>query len=301
MELRQLKYFVKVAEYLSFSKASKSLFVSQSTLSQQIHQLEQEMNTTLFQRDSHSVSLTEAGEELLPYAMQTLHSADTCFDRIHDLQELLTGTLNIGVTYSFSPILTETLLTFMNKYPKVKLNITYKPMSELMDMLRARELDFVLAFKPTMRYEGIESHVLFDTQLSAIVSEHHPLAKAKSIKFSDLERYEIALPAAGLQARSAFDKLQTKYFSDLKVRIELNEVNILLKLIRQSSLVTILSESAIHNEEGMKAIPINTPGNETEGCVHMLSNVYRKHSMQKFIRLLEESNAVRERRRDWLY
>ena len=300
MELRQLKYFVKVAECLNFSKASKLLFVTQSTLSQQIRQLEQELNTTLFERDSHSVSLTEAGKELLPHAISTLHSANACFDHIHDLQELLTGTLNIGVTYSFSPILTETLLTFMNQYPKVKLNIYYKPMTELMEMLQQRDLDFVLAFKPTTRYEGVESHVLFENNLVAIVNENHTLADKESVTLQDLQRYDIALPATGLQARNTFDELQSKYFAELKVRIELNEVNILLKLIKQSQLVTILAEATIHNETGIKAIPIKSVGNEMEGCVHMLSSTYRKHSMQEFIKILSESNAVRERRHNWL-
>ena len=300
MELRQLKYFVKIAETLNFSKASKSLYVTQSTLSQQISQLEQEMDTPLFQRNTHSVSLTEAGKILLPYAILTIHSAETCFDRMQDLKDLLTGTLNIGVTYSFSPILTETLLTFMNKYPKVKLNIFYKPMADLMDMLRHRELDFVLAFKPSTRYEGIESHILFDNHLVAIVNVDHALANKKSVTMADLEHYDIALPATGLQARSAFDKLRSRYITELNIRIELNEVNILLKLIKQSELVTILSEATIHNEQGVKAIPIDLDGNEMEGCVHMLSNVYRKQSMQAFIRMLGESNAVRERRHIWL-
>ena len=66
MEIRQLKYFVKTAETLNFSEAAKSLFITQSTLSHQIRQLELELNAQLFQRDSHSVSLTEVGEELLP-------------------------------------------------------------------------------------------------------------------------------------------------------------------------------------------------------------------------------------------
>ena len=66
MELRQLKYFVKVAGNLSFSEAAKNLCVTQSTLSQQIKQLEGELGTQLFIRTSHSVELTEAGKELLP-------------------------------------------------------------------------------------------------------------------------------------------------------------------------------------------------------------------------------------------
>lgn len=300
MEIRQLKYFVKTAQTLNFSEAAKSLFITQSTLSHQIRQLEIELDAQLFQRDSHSVSLTEVGEELLPYAIKTIDAACTCIERIHDVQQLLTGTLNIGVTYSFSPILTETLVTFMKTYPHVKLNITYKPMEDLMDLLKQRKLDFVLAFKPCTRYEGIESHLLFDNHLAAIVRDTHPLAQKDKVRFSDLEHYDIALPAKGLQARNAFDRFQAKYFNQIKVRLELNEVNILLKLIKQTDLVSILSEATIYNEQGVKAITLDFPENEMEGCVHMLKDSYRKNSAQEFIRLLSESNAVRERIHDWL-
>lgn len=300
MELRQLKYFVKAAEMLNFSEAAKSLYITQSTLSQQIRQLEAEMNVQLFQRNSHEVRLTEAGEELLPYAKKTLRSAETCTDRIRDLQCLLTGTLNIGVTYSFSPILTETVLAFMKKYPDVKLNIYYKTMTELMEMLERSEVDFVLAFKPTRRHEQIESHIMFDNHLAAIVRPDHPLARKEKVTYSDLEKYEFALPSKGLQARNTFDMLFSERDYHFKVRIELNEVNILLKLIKGSNLVTILSEATIHNEKDVKAIPIDVPENEMEGCIHTLKNAYRKHSASEFIRLLSESNAIRERIRNWL-
>ena len=167
MELRQLKYFVKVAGNLSFSEAAKNLCVTQSTLSQQIKQLEGELGTQLFIRTSHSVELTEAGKELLPLAIATIHSAESCKDRIADLNALSVGTLNIGVTYSFSPILTETLITFMKMYPSIKLNIFYKPMAELMEMLQEREVDFLLAFRPTRSIEGVESHILFQNWLNS--------------------------------------------------------------------------------------------------------------------------------------
>ena len=97
MELRQLKYFVKTAETLNFSEAAKASFVTQSTLSQQIKQLEQELDTALFVRDSHSVVLTESGAQLLPYAKQTLQCAGACIDRVRDLKEMLSGSLNIFI------------------------------------------------------------------------------------------------------------------------------------------------------------------------------------------------------------
>ena len=67
MELRHLKYFATVAKSLNFSDAAKRLFVTQGTLSQQIKQFEAEIGAQLFDRNRHSVTLTEAGEELLPH------------------------------------------------------------------------------------------------------------------------------------------------------------------------------------------------------------------------------------------
>lgn len=299
MELRQLRYFAKAAETLNFSDAAKALNIAQSSLSQQIKQLEDELGVQLFMRNSHSIRLTEAAEVILPFALRTIHDAEACADRIRDLQKLLTGTLNIGVTYSFSPILTETVVSFMKLYPRIKLNIIYKPMSELMDLLGKRELDFVLAFKPTQPVVGVESHFLFQNSLSAVVRTTHPLASKEKISLSELMNYELALPSKGLQARNALDNLITDY-SDFHIRIELNEVNILLKLIRQTSLVTVLAEDSIYSERDVKAVPLDVPDNEMTGCVHILKDTYHKQSMKEFVRLLSESLAVKKRQNSWI-
>lgn len=299
MELRQLKYFAKVAETLNFSEAAKMLCITQSTLSQQIKQLENELDTPLLIRSSHKVTLSEAGELILPHVRRVIYEAESCADRINDLNKLASGSLSIGVTYSFSPILTETLLLFMKQYPKIRLDIYYKPMNELMELLKERVVDFVLAFKPTQSIEGVESHILFQNYLAAIVSEHHPLASKEKVTVAELRTYDLALPSKGLQARNIFDSIISAH-DPLRVRIELNEVNILLKLIRQSMLVTVLAEATIHNETGVKAVPLDIPENEMAGCVHILKDTYRKKSMQEFIRMLGDSIAVKERQNAWL-
>lgn len=84
------------------------------------------------------------------------------------------------------------------------------------------------------------------------------------------------------------------------IHIELNEVNTLLKLIRQTGLVTVLAEDSIYDVRDVKAVPIDVPGNEMAGCVHILKDTYRKHSMQEFIRILTESFAVKRLQNNWI-
>lgn len=294
-----MRYFAKAAETLNFSEAAKTLNIAQSSLSQQIRQLEDELGVRLFIRNSHSIRLAEAGEAMLPYALRTVHEADTCADRIRDLRQLQTGMLSIGVTHSFSPILTESVISFMKLYPGIKLNIIYKPMNELMELLAKRDIDFVLAFKPIHPSPEVESHILFQNSLSAIVGYGHPLASRDRVSISELARYELALPSKGLQARNAFDSIVPNY-DDLKIRIELNEVGTLLKLVRQTCLATVLAEDSIYDVRDVKAVPIDVPDNQMTGCVHILKDSYRKHSMQEFVRILTESLAVKRLQSSWI-
>ena len=301
MELRQLYYFVKVAETLNFSEAARSLFETQSTLSQQVKQLEEEFGTALFERDSHSVSLTENGSRLLPLAKRTLQDARDCINQIKDLQEMVSGELIVGVTYSFCPVLTETVKNFIDAYPGVKLRIVSKSSEELISMLRKREVDFVLAFKPNESYDDIESQILFDDRLSVILRNDHPLAGRSSLRMEDLQRQKIALPAKGLQARNALDKSIDIVGQNLNICIELNEINILLDIVQSSHVLTILSEATIyHHKDRLKAIPLEIPQNQMEGCIHVLRKAYRKRSAEAFVRLLRESNEIMERIHRWL-
>ena len=293
MELRQLKYFLKVTETLNFSSASKELFITQSTLSQQIIQLERELDQKLFQRNSHEVMLTEAGHTLLPLARDTVNSANTCVLRLQELKSLLTGELNIGATFSFCSIATETLMDFLKKYPNVKLNVCYASMEELMDKLVRHELDFVLAFRPSVRDEHVESHVLFNNRLAAIVNEQHPIAKYKSVTFGDIDRFDFALPAKGMQARNALEKTLANTGHHFKVKIEMNNVHLLFKVIRESNYITILSESTVIDERELVAVPLDVPENDMEGCIHVLKNSYMKVSAREFIRMLGSSSVMR--------
>src|SRR5574339_640166 len=110
MELRQLRYFIKSAELLNFTEAAHALYISQSTLSQQIKQLEDELGIPLFDRIGKRVRLTEAGSQFLPFARLTVSDAEGGRAVIDDLKGLKTGELRIGATYGLSTLLTPVLV-----------------------------------------------------------------------------------------------------------------------------------------------------------------------------------------------
>ena len=206
-------------------------------------------------------------------AKRTLQDAELCFTQINDLKQMLSGVLNIGISYTFAPVLMEAVKDFTRQYPGVRLNIICRTMEEL---LKKREVDFVLCFKPNFKDEEIESHILFDNQLSVIVNRKHPLAERKSLKIEELLPYRIVMPAHETQARHAFEYFFPGMTEKLNVVVEINEINVLLDLVRGTQMITFLSEATLYQKEGLIAIPIDAPNTQMKGCVHTLKKVYRK-------------------------
>ena len=291
MEFRQLRYFVKVAELRSFSEASKSLFVSQSTLSQQIKQLEDELGVDLLVRDSRHVALSDYGEQYLPYAKQVLKDVDASAERMKDVRGLNIGTLNVGATYTFCPLLADTVRDYMKRYPGIKLKLYCRSMENLMEMLERGQLDVALSYKPLQSYDDIDSHILFNSKLCVIAGKANPVAQMKKIRLAELERLQLALPANGLQARNAFDSLLYGQNFKYDVRLEVNDLNILLDMVSRTNLVTLLSEATVRGNKDFVAIELDHPHSEMEGSFHLLKGTYCKNATKEFIKFLIENNS----------
>ncbi len=291
MEFRQLRYFVKVAELRSFSEASKALFISQSTLSQQIKQLEEELGVELLVRDSRHVSMSDYGEQYLPYAKQVLKDVDTSTERMNDVRQLKIGTLNVGATYTFCPLLADTVRDYMKKYPGIKLKIYCRSMENLMEMLEHGQLDVALSYKPLQSYDDIDSHILFNSNLCVIAGKDNPVAKKERIRLAELENLPLVLPAKGLQARNAFDNLLYGQNFKFDVRLEINDLSMLLDMVSRTNLVTLLSGATIHSNKDFVAISLDHPHSEMQGSFHLLKGTYCKNATKEFLKMLVENNS----------
>lgn len=291
MELRQLKYFVEVGRLGSFSLASKSLFITQSTISQQIQKLEEELGVELLTRDTRHVTLSDYGEQFFPCAVQVLEEARAGAERIKDVKALKVGTLSVGATYSFGPLLKQTVLDFFRKFPRIRLDLVITSKEDLWQKLLDRDLDVALTYKSPLGDDRIESHLLFQSRLCLVGRVGELKGVGKEVSVQDLSRFPLALPSKGLQARDTLEDVLFAQNVNLDIRLEINSVRSLLDLVGSSPLVTILSEEAINQVHGFEAVPIGHPDGRMDGCYHYLKGSYHKNAAQKFVEFLKENNS----------
>ncbi|WP_342646282.1 LysR substrate-binding domain-containing protein [Mucilaginibacter sp. CSA2-8R] len=256
MELRQLKYFIKAAELQNFTEAAGALYITQSTLSQQVKQLEDELGIPLFDRIAKRVRLTEAGRMFLPYANKTIRDASDGKNILKDLMSLSTGTLNIGVTYGLTDLLAKAVLNFSKQFPDIHLEIIFGTTQDLLKKLDQSHIDMMLSFSQEEKPGSYKIERLFSSCLALIVHANHPLAIKQQIAFEELKDLSLILPSKGFSIRNHFDHLLSHHDVDINMQMEVNDINMLLQLVDSGNWATILMESSIFNHPELKAVKL---------------------------------------------
>ena len=188
MELRHLRYFIAVAEELSFTKAAAKLRLAQPSLTRQVRNLENEIGVCLFDRSSNRVALTEQGRMFLFDSQKVLA---LCAESVAAVQRLNHGEssqLNIGYVANIHyGLLPATLGAFRKLSPRVALNLFDMTSAEQFHALNAHKIDLgFVGLRPTLsNHDLLAEGVAYDTMLVALPAKH-PLAKKAQIKLSDL-------------------------------------------------------------------------------------------------------------------
>ncbi|HMN94199.1 MAG TPA: LysR substrate-binding domain-containing protein [Hydrogenophaga sp.] len=147
MEIRQLRYFVAIADCGSFTKAAERVYVAQSALSHQLAQLEDELGVRLFSRSRRGVELTEAGQRFLPHAVSILRQVDEAVASARHRSEALTGKVVFGIPHSASNALALPLLREVHeRHPGIELELTEELTGNLLRQLRAGQIQLAVLF-----------------------------------------------------------------------------------------------------------------------------------------------------------
>ena len=172
MDLKQLEYFVRVAELGSFTRASNALEIAQPALSRQIRQLETELRQNLLIRNGRGVVMTDAGKLLLGHARGILHQVVRTREDLDRVRGATAGRVAIGMPPSISKVLTLPLTTaFRQKLPQAALSISEGLSLTTQDWLMSGRLDIALLYNPSYSPE-VETTELFEEELYLIGHEN---------------------------------------------------------------------------------------------------------------------------------
>lgn len=247
LTLRQLRIFVSAAKLLNFSRAAETLHITAPAVSQQIKEMENDLNCSLFKREGRSVSLTASGEQFLVYALKVLTTLDQAQQALNDMQSTYTGSLTIGLVsttrYFFPSILAE----FQKQYPQVHIRVDLKNRAQLIEQLHEGEIDLAIMGKPPTSLLNYATRFAQHPHVF-IASPRHPLADKKNLSPQALAQVEIITREQGSGTRYIMENFFQRHHLNPSTRIEISGNETIKQAVIAELGISLISIHTINQE-----------------------------------------------------
>ena len=242
MEIRNLITFVQVAELNSFTKAAKALDYSQSTVSFQIKQLENELDCLLFERINHTISLTEKGKELLAFARQIRYLTDEFNQKLSGSSELK-GFLRIVTADSLcEDMILTNYLDFHKKYPGISLRYIPADTEAMFSILDSNEADIMLSLD---RHTYHHDYIIAKEEpvdVNFVTGANSPYATDKELSLSDIAEFPMILTEQGIGYRRILEEFMTRENLSLEPIMEIGRTDVIVAMLERGVGVSFLPD-----------------------------------------------------------
>lgn len=242
MELRNLITFIHVAELGSFTKAADQLGYSQSTISFQIKQLEEELGCLLFERINHTITLTEKGHELISYAHQIRALTDEFRENLTQESDY-SGHIHIVTPDSVcEEMIYSHYIDFHNKYPSISIRFTTADTSVMFDMLDHNEADAIITLDShTYRRDYV---IAKEKPLSMhfVTNARSEFVHKQNLSIQDIINEPFILTECGQGYRRVFDKELAKHSLEITPVLEIGRTDIITSILAQSDMISYLPD-----------------------------------------------------------
>jgi len=290
MEIRQLKYFVQIAKDQNFTIAAKQLFITQPTLSWTVKQLEEELGVKLFVAKGKKLVLTAEGEELLQHANYLLNEHQKVVELFQSRKDLLSGHINVGIPTLFGAyFFMNSIMTFMEKYPKIKVTMHNFGSIAIQEMVEAGtvELGIVSYLFPSNTLDVIElPNATYP--IVVVASKKHPLAAKSSLTFADLKSAGFILLSEGYTVGELPIQACKRAGFTPNVILRSSEWDIICEAVANSNNISILPYPFLEkaHKENIAVIPINDPESIIPIAIITKKNREKSLPLQKFIQFI---------------
>lgn len=259
MELRHLRYFVALADCLNFTRAAERVHVTQSTLSHQIAQLEEELGSALFERFSRRVVLTEAGESFLTYAAKALKEVDHGVSDLKRAAGELSGVVRIGATHTFNiGFVPESVAGFMQRHTSVKVTVEELAADAIAHKLVAGELDVGIAYQPADATQ-LWFEPLYTEEMVLVVSSTHPFAQRKRLRMVELHKQSMVMLPPVFATRTLLQDCLRAAGAEPQVVAEMNTIGPMIDLVARTQLAAIVAIQAVPPRDDIRVVPLESP------------------------------------------
>jgi DNA-binding transcriptional LysR family regulator len=274
MDVRDLQVFLSVAKHLNYTRAAEEVNLSQPSVSVRMRELERDLGSKLFEQLGKKISLTEAGQLLVPHATRIIAAMSDARHAIDELQGLERGLLRIGA--STTPgmyIIPRTLAHFKRRHPKIEVRLAVRDTRQIEDGVIRNEFDFGFV-GGHLAGDLVDVLPWMTDHLILVVPSNHQLAEKKSVKMSDLRKEMFILREAGSATRATVAHHLKKADIEVETVMELENPESVKKAVQSGLGIAFISKFAVETElkaRSLVAVVVNGLNINRE-----LKIVYRK-------------------------
>lgn len=241
----RLEVFIAVARHLSFSKAAKSVYISQPAISRHIQELESAYNTRLFDRLGKGIALTEAGRLLLDYAERIVSSYNELHYEMHLLHNQKSGRLRIGASSTIAQYLLPPILArFSARYPLIHLSLVSGNSKKITHALKENLIDIGLV-EGLLRYPNLKYQHFCTDELVFVANPQHPIFRLKEVSFLALMTYPFVIREQGSGTLECFEEQLKKSafkLSDIDIRCTIDSTQGIAGYVSESNCIGVLPQ-----------------------------------------------------------
>ncbi|MGH3687874.1 MAG: LysR family transcriptional regulator [Pseudonocardiaceae bacterium] len=260
MQLQQLVYFLAVARTRHFTRAAALTHVAQPSLSKQIHCLERELGSELFHRARGNVSLTPAGEVLVPFAKRILADVETARLQVHELAELRQGRLRLGATPSLcTGPLAHALASFRARYPGIQLVIDESGSRDLVRQLAEGAIDLAMITSPVYRGDPALDTVPILREQLVVAVPHNLYLDHDSFRIEDLRDRPLVMFREGYDLRSMTLAACQRAGFQPQFAIEGGEMDAVLSFVQAGLGIAVVPSMVLLERPKLRGVPFVPP------------------------------------------
>lgn len=289
MTLQQLEYIVAVDEYSYFVKAAEACGITQSTLSLMIKKLEEELDVSIFKRNTHPVETTEIGRKIIEEAKMVLYHSKQLVELTQSEKSLASGHLKVGMISTVAPVLMPGTFSYMRTlYPEIRLQAQEMRSATIIDRLKKAEIDMGILTSPVNDKEILELP-LYHERFFAYIADDDILAKHETIERDHLLDYPLWVMKDGIRLFEKED-LEQQYNDTYEEMYEGGRVGILIQIANENGGMTVIPETHIKLMESLVADrlrPVVAPVVSRTICLAMRRDYIHEKMMNLLIKAVK--------------